>query len=252
GGAIASLPLPTTALPAAGGGAGVEAEALVQGALARRADLSAARQAVRAQGVLADAAQAATRPKLDLQLSLGYTGAVPGEAWSGLVTPLYRDLNTWSAGVEVSWQAALGNAAATGTAAQGRALQRQGQVAAEELERRIRSGVAVAAEALRHGEEELERADEAVRLSQTSVENEERKFQLGMSTLFDVIQAEDQLTSALLSRISAQERYAQARARLAFETGALVHDEDGRAVADPGPLGSPSPSSSPRAGEARP
>ena len=252
GDAISSIPLPSTPLPSACGGAPATAtEALVRDALARRADLSAARQAVRAQGVLADAAQAATRPRLDLQLSVGYTGAVPGEAWSGLVTPLYRDLNTWSAGMEVSWQAALGNAAATGTAAQSRAAQRQEEVAAEELERGIRSGVAVAAEALRHGEEELERADEAVRLSRTTVENEERKFQLGMSTLFDVIQAEDQLTSALLSRISAQQRFAAARARLAFETGALVRDEDGRAVADAGPLAAASPS--PRSGgEARP
>ncbi|MBV9109003.1 MAG: TolC family protein [Gemmatimonadetes bacterium] len=218
---IAALPAPATRLPSAATHEEAAADALVQQALARRADLVAARQAVRAQGMLADAAQAGLRPRLDVQLSVGYTGAVPGEAWSGLVTPFYRDLNTWSASLEVNWQAAIGNAAA-GTAAQSRALLRQGEVNAQELERRIRSGVAVAAQALRHGEEELARADEAVGLSRTSVDNEERKFQMGMSTLFDVIQAEDQLTSSLLSRIGAQERYADARARLAFETGALV------------------------------
>jgi outer membrane protein TolC len=87
-----------------------------------------------------------------------------------------------------------------------------------------------------------------VELSRTTVENEERKFQLGMSTLFDVIQAEDQLTSALLSRISTQQRFAAARARLAFETGALVRDQDGRAVPDAAALAI---LPSPRAGEAR-
>ncbi|HEX6745979.1 MAG TPA: TolC family protein [Longimicrobium sp.] len=249
GDAISTLALPATPLPSITRGAGAETGALVRQALERRADLAAARQAVRAAGVLADAAQAGTRPRLDLQLSVGYTGAVPGEAWSSLVTPFYRDLNTWSASLEVSWQAALGNSAAAGGAAQSRALQRQGQVAAEELERRIRAGVAVAAEALRHGQEEMERADEAVALSRTSVENEERKFQLGMSTLFDVIQAEDQLTGALLSRISTQQRYAAARARLAFETGALVRDAGGRAAADASPLAE-SPSPPPAAAEA--
>jgi outer membrane protein TolC len=193
--------------------------------------------------MLADAAQAGTRPRLDLQLSVGYTGAVPGEAWSGLVTPFYRDLNSWSASLEVNWQAALRNATAAGLAGQSRAVQRQGEVAAQELERQIRSGVTVAAEALRHGQDELERADEAVRLSQTAVENEERKFQLGMSTLFDIIQSEDALTSALLSRIGAQERFATARARLAYETGALVRDDDGRAVPDPSALAAAPPAS---------
>ncbi|HSU14670.1 TolC family protein [Longimicrobium sp.] len=242
GDSIALLPLPSTPLPVGGPGAPLAADALVAQAVARRMDLAAARQAAGAQRVLADAAQAGTRPRLDLQLSVGYTGAVPGESWSSLVTPFYRDLNTWSASLEVSWQAALRNATAAGTAAQTRAVQRQGEVAAQELEREIRSGVAVAAQALRHGQAELERADEAVTLSRTSVENEERKFQLGMSTLFDIIQSEDALTSALLSRISAQERFADARARLAYETGALVRDEDGRPVAAPSAVAfSPSP-----------
>ncbi len=80
----------------------------------------------------------------------------------------------------------------------------------------------MAREALRHGREALLAAREAVTLSRQAVENEKRKFQLGMSTLFDVILAEDALTNARLSEIAGQQAYAVAIARLRYETGAIL------------------------------
>ena len=65
-------------------------------------------------------------------------------------------------------------------------------------------------------------ADAAVRLHQTIVQNEQRKFQLGVSTLFDVMQAEDGLTSAMLGEMPAARVTRVAMATLRFQTGTLL------------------------------
>jgi outer membrane protein TolC len=65
-------------------------------------------------------------------------------------------------------------------------------------------------------------AHDAVAFYQTTVSNEDRRFQVGMSTLFDTIQAADALTTVRLSEISAQREYAVALATLRFQTGALM------------------------------
>ena len=226
---IARLPLPSSPFPAPGAEP-ADAGALATQALARRADLRAARGQVESATLRAGAAANEVRPRVDLSVSVGYTGAEPGRDYAQLVTPFYRSWSSWSAALELTWERAAGNALARGQAEQAAAARRQREVEADELAREIRSGVAVAAEALRHGRMELERAEEAVRLWGSVVEAEERKFALGMSTLFDVIQAEDGLTGALVARVGARERYAAALARLAFETGALV-DGDGALAA---------------------
>jgi outer membrane protein TolC len=54
------------------------------------------------------------------------------------------------------------------------------------------------------------------------VQSEQRKFQLGVSTLFDVIQAADGLTSAMLTDITSRRSHAVAIATLRFETATLL------------------------------
>jgi outer membrane protein TolC len=64
------------------------------------------------------------------------------------------------------------------------------------------------------------------------------KFQMGTATLFEVIQAEDNRTSARLSWIEAQRRYALALAQLRFQAGTLPGAGACPAAA-PAPLSSP-------------
>ena len=71
----------------------------------------------------------------------------------------------------------------------------------------------------------MQHAREAVRLYRSAVASEQQKLRLGMSTFFDVLFVEDELSNALLSEVSAQARYAEALVRLRFETGTLLPDE---------------------------
>jgi outer membrane protein TolC len=84
--------------------------------------------------------------------------------------------------------------------------------------------VRAAFETVRRAQLGLRHSEEAVRLFEQTVENERKKFRLGFSTLFAVIQAEESLTSALLGKIAGQRAFAVALARVRFETGAVDRD----------------------------
>lgn len=91
-----------------------------------------------------------------------------------------------------------------------------------DLARNISSGVLVAIFGLGNSELELARSQEAVRSYRTALDNEKKKFKLGISSLLDLIQTEDSLTNALLNEISAQRKLSTVLARLRFETGTML------------------------------
>ncbi len=66
----------------------------------------------------------------------------------------------------------------------------------------------------------------AERFYEISVRNESTKRRLGMATLMDVINMQDRLTNALLAEVQARQSYANAIARLRFETGTIATPRD--------------------------
>jgi outer membrane protein TolC len=64
------------------------------------------------------------------------------------------------------------------------------------------------------------------------VENEQTKSGLGAATVFDVIFAEDNLTSALLNVVAGRQGYAVALAQLRYETGTMVEDGEAGPTVD--------------------
>ena len=100
------------------------------------------------------------------------------------------------------------------------------------LERHLAAEVVVAVEVLRRSTDSLAASQEAGRLFDEGVQNEERKFRLGLSTLFDVIQAADGLTNARLTETAAQRDYAVAIATLRYQSGTLLRFDEERPVID--------------------
>ncbi|MET0553737.1 MAG: TolC family protein [Vicinamibacteria bacterium] len=228
---IATLPPAVTDFPepaAAGGPGGTEA--LLAGAYDRRADLGAAVQEQLAAERLRDGAQNALRPRLDLVVTSGYRGLGVGLGAGPFFTPLYRPDPQLDLEVALRFQFPFGNSRARGDLLQSGAAAAQQQIVVRDLERRIASGVWVAAGALERGAASVLAAEEAVRLSELTVQAEQRKFQLGASTLFDVIFAQDNLTSALLTEIESRRGYAVAIASARLQNGSLVAGNDLRAV----------------------
>ncbi|HEX2080613.1 MAG TPA: TolC family protein [Longimicrobium sp.] len=222
--AVRALPPPSTAFPAGPAeGAALPGEgALVEAALRARPDLQSARQQLVAARDLLAGYRGETRPRLDLSFTLGYQGLEAGDELGRLVSPFYSDLGGMHTRLEVTYGFPLRNRLAGGLAQQSAAQERQAALAYAELRRRVQLDAAAALETLQRSAEELDLFGEAARLHELALDSEIRRYQLGTSTIFDIIDAEDGLTSATLAEIEARSRYATALARLRYETGTLA------------------------------
>jgi outer membrane protein len=230
---IDSLPPAATDFPDPPDSGRTEPASLVADALSRRPDLIAAAGHRLSAQYTVDAAENTLAPRLDLSLSFGYAGIADADAFGHFFQPLFRHVSGLSATVQLNYQQPLGNRAARGQAMQAQSIYDRQVIAESDIRRRVVSGVVVAAQALEHARLGLAASREAERLAQRTVESEERKFALGMSTLFDVIQAQDALTNAQLSQIGGRRSYAAALARLRFETASLVGDGSVDALTPP-------------------
>ncbi|HET7584232.1 MAG TPA: TolC family protein [Gemmatimonadaceae bacterium] len=226
--AIATLSLPATPFPTLPDSEVASSDTTsialrIAAAVQSRADVAAAREREDEARVLRDAARNSLKPGLDLAISVGYQGLELGRGVDQLFSPLYRNVSGLNLSVQLRYDYPLNNRRALGQELQNASAYAQQRITREDLVRRISTDVLVTTQALQHSKAGLLASRQAVTLSEQSVENEKQKFRLGMSTLFDVILAEDGLTNARLSEITSEQSYAAAIARLRFATGTLVH-----------------------------
>jgi outer membrane protein TolC len=192
-------------------------------ALMQRTDLRSSQEAEIAAHTLLQAYQRETRPRLDFQIDVGYSGLSQGGGLAEYLPLLGSDdLSGASAIFSIGYSLPIGNNQAQGLALQQEAVYRQSRIATDDLLIQVQSGVAVVTAALTRSIQEVGRAAEAVTLYKTAVEHERKKLLLGMSTLFDITILEDRLTNALLNEVATRSRYSQALVRLRYETGTLV------------------------------
>jgi outer membrane protein len=221
--AMTSLAPPATDFPRlAARSARLDAGRLFDDAYRRRADVAAAEEDELAARLRIDAARSELRPRLDLSVTTGYRAAEVGRGVDELFSPLYRRQPELDAVVQLTFEFPVANSGARGRSLQSAALHAQSRIAHESLRRSIAIGVSVGLETLARSAEAMRESERAVRLFESGVRSVQRKFQLGSSTLFDLIQAQDALTDAELSYVQSQRDYAVAIATLRFESGRLV------------------------------
>jgi outer membrane protein TolC len=224
--ATAALPPPATAFPGPGGGAGrLDASRLVEQAYQRRADLAAADQDTRSASIRLEAARSDLRPRLDLVLNTGYRATEADDGIERFFLTVNQREPRLDGLVELRLELPLFNSAARGHVVQSSATHDQRDIARDDLRRRIAAGVTMGLEAVAHAEAAMLESAEAVRLFEAGVQAVQRKFQVGAATLFDLIQAQDALTGALLSHVQSQHDYAVAIAALRFQSGRLVEGD---------------------------
>lgn len=218
---------------------GLTRERLVETALQNRADLEAAARQQRVSELLFEAAKENLKPKLDMVLSTGYTGADEGTGIDQLVSPLYRHVPGMTTSVLLDYSFPIKNLSGRGIVMQQGAALEQQRIAARDLARRISAAVTVAYEDLLRSALAAETAEHAVALIQKTVENEKEKNRLGVATLFDVILAENSLTGALLNRVASYRDYAVALVSLRYEIGLLVYGQGAEVTVNPQELTAP-------------
>jgi outer membrane protein len=238
--AIAALPPPATGFPSLPADAPLPAAEGASAATAheRRADLLAAQEDLRAAEALVKGARSELQPQLDLAVTTGYDTTIRGQGFSDVFAPLYRRPRL-DASFRLVYALPLRNARAEGLFAQASAAAEQRRIVRDDLGRRIDAAVAVSREALWRGAAGMRESEEAVRLLSSTVHAQQRQFEVGASTLFDVIAAQDALTNALLGQIESQRSYAAAIAALRFESGILVAGDPDRPAIDAAGLQAP-------------
>jgi outer membrane protein TolC len=229
GGSQTTPPAPTTPLPESAIDSIADSATLLANALHRRFDVAAAIDLQQSARATVKGSELGLRSRFDMQVAIGYVGADQGWGVDRFFSPLLRTQAGVNLLIGLKYQAPVGNERSRGAFLAADALYEQRQIALEDLRREVVHGVVMTSDAAQRSQRALAVSDSGVVLSQQTVDATRRKFQLGASTLLDVLTAEDGLTAAQLAQIGARQTYVSARVNLGFESGTLF---------DPGTAGS--------------
>lgn len=235
--ALMSPPATATAFPSAPASASTAAAAvdtLVRQALGARADLMASSRRAGGSRILRDGALQLLMPRFDFHINATYAGLATGGQVAQYFAPFFH-----YAGSMLSFQFTYRPAMPSqsrGTVIRTEMAAEQAAIRVDQLTRQIGMDVATAWDGLAASRSVLGSGREAVEQSQLVLETERQKFQLGISTMFDFINAEEKLTAALLTELTAEAAHAEAIARLQHARGVLVRRAGPQLVPDVGQL----------------
>jgi outer membrane protein TolC len=202
------------------------AQDLIDIGLERRADLIALKKEQESANVLMVGAHRNLKPQLDLDLSAGYIGLNENTRRQRNFKQYASAINEREAGLNFSAMFSLEwpvlNDFRRGTYVRREAQNERAMISTNNLNRQIVSKVVVAMSDVIQSAAELKKAHESVLVYQTAVEKERLKLKLGESTIIDLIDVDDRLTTAMETEVSARLSYAKALVQLRFETGTIL------------------------------
>jgi outer membrane protein TolC len=223
----------------------VDVEAAIETALASRSDLDVVRRTLRASEISERAAKRRSRHQLDLIGSYRPQGSsldelrvdpgldtIPGTPDDVLVTVPAADLGDSISNIgdfeEYDWRAQLrytlpfGRQADKARYARAQFLRQQSATDVSDQEQTVRVEVRKAARGVESGIKRIEAAEKNVQLQREKLEAEQKKFENGMSTSFEVLTFQNDLNDAELGEIQARLDYVKAVAALERAKGTLL------------------------------
>jgi outer membrane protein TolC len=205
----------------------VDLVASTQRALTARTDVQQAKKNLEANDITMKLLQDQVLPQADLITRYATTGqggtryettgngvnrvvtsTIPGGYGDALSMLLKQKLPTWSFAVNFSYP--LGTSAAQASVARARIQQNQIDVQLKQLELQVTSDVANAAVQVQNNAERVQAAQAARDLAQQQLDAENSKFAVGMSTNFQVVQAQRDLATARNNELQAVLAYRRA------------------------------------------
>ncbi len=214
-----AITVKTEALPPNVGAPDLDVAAVVRVAFEHSAELAALEASRHAAEIGEAAADNAAKSKLDFDLTAGPVGAAAtaSQALSDLVA---------HPGYSVTANLTLDHAIERRTERGGQAVARAAVLAARVTERDARARLAVratrAVQRARAALASIALGDEAIGLAEQNVTAEQKRFELGKSTNFDVLRRQDELEQARLRHAAAITDYLAARADLDGLSGEIL------------------------------
>ena len=198
---------------------------LTDTAIKGRPDLLAAREAVAASEALYKGADHNTLPALDLNVAIGYSGALDDDGVGPFFEAAGSNVPGVSGGASLTLELPVGNRAQGALRDLAHAQQMADEIARDDLARTVRTQVLAALDALRYSAATVEAARKAEAYYELALQDERDKLRAGLSTVIDVVLTEERLTQAQLSRVQSELSYAVALAQLSRDSGALPASE---------------------------
>ncbi len=211
--------------------------AALAAALAARPELEFERLAQESRQLESAYYRGQIKPRLDLRLGYGYNGvggdAIVARDADGNPTQIVRgglsdatdqivdaDFPGWSLGLELGYP--IQNRTAKARAAIAELAADQGRVGVAQLEQLITTEVRLAVRGLDTAKQELESARVSVRLQNANLDAERKKFANGLSTSFQILEVEEDLTNARSREVRSVTSYRRALVEYYRSTGRLL------------------------------
>ena len=214
-----ALIVATEPLPAQVETVELDPTAVVRAAFDHSPDLAALAASRHAAELGVAIAESAARPKLDLDVSAGVTGAArhPGSALrSGVDAPGYQ------IDASLTFQQSIEQRSERGGQAVARSAVATARVAEQDGRARLAVRATRAVQRARAALASIALGDEAIDLAQQNITAEQHRFELGKSTNFDVLRRQDELEQARLRHASSVTDYLSARADLDGLSGQIL------------------------------
>lgn len=208
-------------------------------ALESRSEMASSRQRLRNSELSERVARRQVRHQLDLNLNYGPSGAsldlpaiidpmtmmvlfpaAKGELGESISNIFDGDVYSWS--TQVTYRVPFGNRAAKAGYARAQLSREQSDANLRDQEQTIRVEVRRAVRAVESGFKRVEAAQANTQLQREKLDAEQKKFQNGMSTNFEVLTFQNDLASAELAEVRARLDYQKSLAALERTKGTIL------------------------------
>jgi len=199
----------------------IDLEAAIRNALSQRTDVEIAKKSMQANDVTLRFLRDQLKPQADLSLAyvpqglggtqlnrqsngtLGSTvvSTIPGGIGDAFSSLFHNNYPQWTAQVNFSYP--LGTSSQEASVARARVQLSQVQAQIKQVELQVATDVTNAAVSARSNVERVEAAQAARELAQKQLEAEQSKFEVGMSTNYNVIQSQRDLATAQNNELQA-------------------------------------------------
>lgn len=195
-------------------------------ALQNRNDLIAAQKSTTAAEMQYELAENNKKPQLDLEGFFFYGNASQGNGRNYKFSSLVNDEGRYmGAGAKLTFSFALNNNFAKGNLYRSRVALTDQNVVTKNLQRNIELNISTAVNNLQSSVLILERSKEALENYRKAFNDEQLKFQTGLTTLLNVILFQERLTNSELQYLQAQQNFALSILNLRHETGTLISQD---------------------------
>jgi outer membrane protein TolC len=197
--------------------AGLNSDTLIDLALSRRFDRAAALKGIESKRLLAEKARIDMRPDLKLKAGVGVAVIDNSATNNGSGYGLQPEFEV---GLAFSFPPA--NHAKKGALISAQANLDKSILSMESVSRSIAADILVSVDTLQELDKQIAQAELSQDYYTKSLSDTRERLRLGTATLYDTIQAEQSLTTAATTAVSAKASLAEEIAKLRFETATLI------------------------------